>query len=81
MSYNFSTYSAYGFNETVEKTVPVVVSRLGGDAVSVASAQPVLVDVSEFGLTEGLGRLSEAVGGIDITPVVPVHFSLAFAAE
>lgn len=61
--------------------VPVVVSRLGPKTVSVASAAPVLIDLADFGLTEGLGRLSAAVGDIDITPVVPVHFSLAFAAD
>ncbi len=62
-------------------TIPVVISRLGQNLVSVASAEPVLVNAADFALDGGIAQLSEAVGNIGITPIVPVTFDLAFAAS
>ncbi|MBO0905461.1 YceI family protein [Jiella sonneratiae] len=59
-------------------TVPVVISKLGDNLVSVASASPVTVSTADFGMEDGLKKLSEAAGDIPITPSSPVTFELAF---
>tara|TARA_R110002020_G_scaffold82760_1_gene205212 strand:- start:728 stop:1639 length:912 start_codon:yes stop_codon:yes gene_type:complete len=61
-----------------EITVPVIISKLGDSLVSVASASPVTVSTSDFGMDDGLKQLSAAVGDIAITPSSPVTFELAF---
>lgn len=63
-----------------ELTIPVTISRLGDRMVSVASAQPVLINAADFALDGGLAQLSEAAGNIGITPTVPVVFNLTFTA-
>ncbi|NDW06968.1 YceI family protein [Jiella pacifica] len=59
-------------------TVPVIISKLGDGLVSVASASPVTVSATDFGMDDGLKQLSSAVGDISITPSSPVTFELAF---
>ncbi|WAP69010.1 YceI family protein [Jiella pelagia] len=59
-------------------SIPVIISKLGDDLVSVASAAPVMVSTADFGMEDGLKQLSEAVGNIPITPSSPVTFELAF---
>ena len=61
-----------------ELTVPVVISKLGNDLVSVSSAKPVTISTADFGMEDGLKKLSEAAGDIAITPSSPVTFELAF---
>ena len=63
---------------TKDLTVPVVISKLGNDFVSVSSAKPVTVSSSDFGMDDGVKKLSEAAGDIPITPSSPVTFELAF---
>ncbi|MEM9049774.1 MAG: YceI family protein [Pseudomonadota bacterium] len=54
----------------------VNVTRVGPDAVSVASAQPIPVDASEFGYAEGIEKLREIAGLDSISIIVPVSFDL-----
>ncbi|MCQ0986724.1 YceI family protein [Jiella marina] len=70
------TVSIRGLSQ--EFTVPVIISRLKDDMVSVVSASPVTVSGSDFGMEDGLKKLSEAAGDIAITPSAPVTFDLAF---
>ncbi len=59
-------------------TVPVIISKLGDDLVSVASAGPMMISATDFNMEGGLKQLSEAAGDIAITPSSPVTFELAF---
>ncbi|MEL6234796.1 MAG: YceI family protein [Pseudomonadota bacterium] len=54
----------------------VNVTRVGPDAVSVASAQPIPVDASEFGYADGIEKLREIAGLDEISIIVPVSFDL-----
>jgi len=73
------TLSLHGVDK--ELTIPVVISRMGQNMVSVASAKPVLVNAADFALDGGIAALSEAVGNIGITPTIPVVFDLAFTVS
>ena len=64
-----------------ELTIPVNISRLGQNMVSVSSAQPFIVDAADFALEGGIAQLSEAVGNIGISTAVPVDFDLTFAVS
>ena len=64
-----------------ELMIPVTISRLGQNLVSVASAEPFIVNAADFALEGGIAQLSEAVGNIGISAAVPVDFDLTFAAS
>ena len=59
----------------------VFVTRIGGTRIEVASTEPVVVNVSEFNLDNGLERLREVAGLPSITPASPVTFTFVFEAE
>jgi len=61
-----------------ELVIPVVISRLGDHEVSVASVAPALVSADDFAMENGIAALSEAVGNIVISRIVPVSFNLTF---
>lgn len=58
-------------------TVNAFVSR-SDSAITVSSAQPVLLYVASVGLTEGVAKLAELAGGITIGGSTAVNFSLSF---
>lgn len=64
----------------VEKEVSLkaLVSKNADDSVSVSSVQPVLVRAEDYGLTDGVKKLAEMVGDIEIADAVPVSFVLSF---
>lgn len=64
-----------------ELMIPVTISRLGQGMVSVASAEPFIVNAVDFALDGGIAQLSEAVGNIGISANVPVDFDLTFSAS
>lgn len=64
-----------------ELMIPVTISRLGQNMVSVSSAEPFIVNAADFALEGGIAQLSEAVGNIGISAAVPVDFDLTFAAS
>lgn len=64
-----------------ELLIPVTISRLGQGMVSVASAEPFIINAVDFALDGGIAQLSEAVGNIGISANVPVDFDLTFAAS
>ena len=61
-----------------EMVVPVVVTRIVNNAVSVATVEPVIIKAADFALTPGIARLVEAAGGIMITPAASISFDLVF---
>ncbi|MCV0394392.1 MAG: OmpA family protein [Rhizobiaceae bacterium] len=73
------TLSLHGVEKSF--TSPVIVRMADAQTVSVASAEPVVVSVADFNLSEGLKKLSEAVGDIDITPSTKVSFDMIFRAK
>ena len=66
----------HGVNKEIE--VPVMVTRIVDNAVSVSTAKPIIINASDFSLKPGIARLSEAVGGIMITPAASITFDLVF---
>lgn len=67
--------------KTKDYETEVVISRTYDNAVSVATTEPVIVQAADFGLTGGVAKLAEAVGGIAITPAAFVTFNLLFEGE
>lgn len=71
-----ATLKLHGVERPLE--IPVVVTRMGWDRVSVASEQPVLVVAADYGLEGGIEKLRELAGLDSISEVVPVTFFLVF---
>jgi OOP family OmpA-OmpF porin len=61
-----------------EFEAPVAVTRITDQSVSVASAEPIIVTADDFGLTAGVAKLAEAVGGIPIVAASSITFDLVF---
>ena len=63
----------------VDHQVPaeVLVTNIG-DGLIVSTKKPVLLNAAPLGLEEGVAKLSELAGGIQISQAVPVSFSLRF---
>jgi OOP family OmpA-OmpF porin len=71
------TLGLHGISKDME--AQVTVQRMGERQVSVATAQPIIVTAEPFGLTAGVAKLSETVGGTAIVPAVSITFDLVFA--
>lgn len=56
----------------------VWITRISDTAVSVATIEPIVVTAESFGLTAGVGKLADAVGGILIAPAASLTFDLMF---
>ncbi|UWQ35271.1 OmpA family protein (plasmid) [Leisingera sp. M527] len=69
------TLSLHGVK--ADLTVPVAVTSLGNDRVSVATVQPVILKLEAFNLNPGREKLEEAAG-VTITPVGLVSMDLMF---
>jgi outer membrane protein OmpA-like peptidoglycan-associated protein len=64
---------------TNEFTTEVSVTRTGDNTVTVATVKPIVVSAESYGFTQGLAKLSDAMGGINIVPSSSITFDLAFA--
>lgn len=64
----------------IEKNIKtrVMVTRIVDNAVSVATIKPIIVKAADFGLAQGITKLTEAVGGILIAPAASITFDLVF---
>ena len=62
-----------------EFTTDVSVTRTGDNTVTVATAKPIVVSAESFGFTQGLAKLADAMGGINIVPSSAITFDLTFA--
>ena len=56
----------------------VWVTRISDTTVSVATIKPIIVTAESFGFTKNVGKLSDAVNGILITPAASITFDLMF---
>ncbi|PHS36170.1 MAG: hypothetical protein COA91_12495 [Robiginitomaculum sp.] len=63
---------------TADYVVGFIVTRLGVNKISVASQNPVVLDIEDFALQDGLDKLRDLASLSSITPQVPVSFSLVF---
>ena len=70
------TFDLHGVEAQLE--APVTVTLLNNDPISVASAVPISIAVSDFGLAENITKLENAVGGISVVPSATVTFDLLF---
>jgi polyisoprenoid-binding protein YceI len=59
-------------------TIDTIVSRIADRKIIVSSVKPVIMQVSDFGLTSGLAKLAEVAQLPSITGAVPVSFVLSF---
>ncbi len=71
------TVSMHGV--TKDQETLVWVTRLNNNTVSVATAKPIIVTAESFGLSNGVVKLSEAVGGTAIVSAASITFDLVFA--
>ncbi len=62
-------------------TADAIISRSYDNAVSVTTTAPVIVNAADFGMSEGVVKLAEAVGNIAITPAAFVSFNILFEGE
>jgi OOP family OmpA-OmpF porin len=69
------TLSLRGIESAI--TAPVAVTALGPDQVNVATVQPIILRLEDFGLNPGREKLEEAAG-VTITPVGLVSLDLTF---
>jgi polyisoprenoid-binding protein YceI len=67
----------------IDRVIPmdVIVVRSGDHSLVVSSAQPIIVNASQFRLVEGIQKLTEIAGLPNISMAVPVSFVLAFTEE
>lgn len=68
--------SMFGNSKRID--FPVVMVQ-AGDYLTVSSVSPVIVNGGDFGIpAENLAKLAETVGGIPISPQVPLSITLTF---
>lgn len=67
--------------KTLEIEPDVFVTRVGPGAVTVETAEPILVEAFDFDFEQGLAKLKDLAGLPSITPAVPVSFSLMFKQQ
>jgi OOP family OmpA-OmpF porin len=60
--------------------IPVEIGRVNDNTISVSTIEPVQVSGETFDLMGGLGKLSDAMGGIRIVPSASFSFDLAFGS-
>ncbi|MGB5604289.1 MAG: YceI family protein, partial [Gammaproteobacteria bacterium] len=59
-------------------TAELAVARLGPNKLLVASRKPVVLQVADYELSEGVEKLREVAGLDSISKAVPVSFVLTF---
>jgi OOP family OmpA-OmpF porin len=61
-----------------EIQIPVEIARVNDTTVSVSTIKPVDVSAETFDFMKGIGKLSDAMGGIRIVPAASITFDLVF---
>ena len=67
--------SLHGFSKSM--SADVIVSLAGPDQVTVASVAPTILQLADFGLMEGRGKLQDTAE-VSITPATAITFALTF---
>jgi ABC-type uncharacterized transport system ATPase subunit len=60
--------------------IDVVVTKLNDDTLMLISAQPIVLNVSDFDLVQGVEKLRELAGLPSISHAVPISFYLTLNA-
>ena len=68
------TLSIHGVTQGVK--AQLLVTRLAGGNLRVATVDPIMLSMDALGLTDGVQKLRELAGLSSINLVVPVYFSL-----
>ncbi len=71
-----ATLSLHGKEQEI--SMDVIVHAVSPSKLAVSTAKPVIVKAKDFGLSDGIAKLSSLVGDISIGTSVPVSFSLTF---
>jgi polyisoprenoid-binding protein YceI len=64
--------------ESVVISIDAIVTKLANKQLSVVSAQPIIINTSDFKLVEGVDKLRKLAGLSAISQAVPVTFALTF---
>jgi hypothetical protein len=64
--------------QSVVISIDAIVTKLANNQLSVVSAQPVILNVSDFKLVDGVDKLRKLAGLSSISQAVPVTFALTF---
>ncbi|MFT6520001.1 MAG: hypothetical protein ACJATP_003684, partial [Candidatus Azotimanducaceae bacterium] len=73
------TINLHGISQM--RTTALNVERQAATGFVVTSIEPLLIDVADFELADGVRALREIAGLKSITPIVPVSFSLNFREQ
>lgn len=73
------TINLHGISQT--RATALNVERQAATVFVVTNIEPLLIDVADFDLTDGVQALREIAGLKSITPIVPVSFSLNFRQQ
>jgi len=73
------TIDLHGISQT--RATVLNVERLAATVFAVTNIEPLLIDVADFELADGVQALREIAGLKSITPIVPVSFSLNFRQQ
>lgn len=71
--------SLHGASRDISMSVHIV--RLSQTAILISTAKPVIINAADFALLEGIAKLADLVGGIDIATAVPVGFSVLMRTQ
>ena len=65
-------------DQIIAFAVPVLITRAGADAVTVAALRPLILTAAHLGLSEGVEQLRQIAGLPNISQAVPITFVLTF---
>lgn len=68
-------------NQSKKQPVSLTVNKLKNNELMVTSAQPVIINAADYGLTDGINKLRDLAGLPSISYAVPVTFTLHFNAQ
>ncbi len=71
-----ATLSLHGIEQEI--MMDVILHSVSDSKIAVSTIRPIIVKAKDFGLAEGISKLSSLVGDISIGKSVPVSFSLTF---
>lgn len=71
-----ATLTLHGVTNQVD--LAIFATKHSDGSVNIVSQKPIVIKASDYNMEGGIIKLSELVGGINITKAVPVSFSLYF---
>lgn len=68
-------------NQSKKQPVSLTVNKLKNNELMVTSAQPVIINAADYGLTDGINKLRDLAGLPSISYAIPVTFTLHLNAQ